>query len=280
MRTSETHPLIIGDSGPPGIEVKWFDFTVAPPYQFEVALHCNNGFGVLDLLNAARGETIVIRDTFGEVAFSDIMIVKVECDLHGNVYFDGVATKIEKIMPTCTPELPFDLLELMNKGVSVRTGRHHDGLAGFYATFANDNRGLFTWEMCGHGFTVQEALIEAKQIFDGDIRSSRRRSSEFVPPCDIVHQWFGLSYAQYLTVPRSVLQSMPEDWQQRFVDCLNELDEAIDWPPKNGTYRVQLMTTRQNYEEGGFVETVWDKELEDPLMDYERGRRRIPRKAA
>jgi hypothetical protein len=73
---------------------------------------------------------------------------------------------------------------------------------------------------------------------------------------------------------------MPEDWQQRFVDCLKELDDAIDWQPKNGTYRVQLMTTRKNWEEGGFVETIWDKELDDPLMDYQRGQRRVPKKAA
>jgi len=40
-----------------------------------------------------------------------------------------------------------------------------------------------------------------------------------------VHGLFGLSYAQYLTIPRSVLQSMPVKWQEQFVQCLNELDE-------------------------------------------------------
>lgn len=40
-----------------------------------------------------------------------------------------------------------------------------------------------------------------------------------------IHEWFELSYAQYLTIPRSVLQSMPQEWQDRFVKCLEELKE-------------------------------------------------------
>jgi hypothetical protein len=77
-----------------------------------------------------------------------------------------------------------------------------------------------------------------------------------------IHYWFELSYAQYLTIPRSVLQSMPSGWQERFVACLNELDETIDWRPKAGRYWVQLKDGSGRY-------------TEDPLMDYERGRRHI-----
>ena len=77
-----------------------------------------------------------------------------------------------------------------------------------------------------------------------------------------VHYWFELSYAQYLTIPRSVLQSMPVEWQQRFVKCLEDLDEAIDWRPPEGQYMVKLK--------------VGGKTVNDPLMDYERGRRHIP----
>jgi len=77
-----------------------------------------------------------------------------------------------------------------------------------------------------------------------------------------VHGWFELSYAQYLTIPRSVLQSMPDEWQARFVACLEQLDEAIRWRPETGRYWVRLKDG-----DGRFVR--------DPLMDYERGRRRI-----
>lgn len=83
-----------------------------------------------------------------------------------------------------------------------------------------------------------------------------------VPP-PLVHDWFGLSYAQYLTVPRSVLQSMPEEWQVRFVTLLRELDRKIDWTPEEGWYWVCLKDER-------------GRPIDDPLADYERGRRRIP----
>lgn len=55
-----------------------------------------------------------------------------------------------------------------------------------------------------------------------------------------IHEWFELTYAQYLTIPRSVLQSMDLEWQARFVACLEELDDTIDWRPPEGRYWVQL----------------------------------------
>lgn len=48
--------------------------------------------------------------------------------------------------------------------------------------------------------------------------------------------WFGLSYANYLVVPRTVLQSMPDEWQERFVACLQEIDGTfpdLDLPSYN-----------------------------------------------
>jgi hypothetical protein len=77
-----------------------------------------------------------------------------------------------------------------------------------------------------------------------------------------VHHWFELSYAQYLTIPRSVLQSMPIEWQQRFVDCLNQLDDAIDWRPIEGRYWVELRDGKGRI-------------AHDSLRDYERGRRKV-----
>ncbi len=77
-----------------------------------------------------------------------------------------------------------------------------------------------------------------------------------------IHLWFELSYAQYLTIPRSVLQSMPVEWQRRFVECLEQMDETIDWRPKKGCYWVKLKDN-----DGRFAH--------DELQDYERGRRRI-----
>jgi hypothetical protein len=42
-----------------------------------------------------------------------------------------------------------------------------------------------------------------------------------------IHGWFGLTYSSYLVLPRTVLQSMPVEWQERFVDLLEELGEAM-----------------------------------------------------
>ena len=63
---------------------------------------------------------------------------------------------------------------------------------------------------------------------------------------------------------RSVMQSMPVDWQRRMVALLNEANKAvyehdIDIPDR---FEVRLRDERGRY-------------LEDPLADYERGRRRL-----
>ena len=55
-----------------------------------------------------------------------------------------------------------------------------------------------------------------------------------------IHGWFNLTYASYLVLPRSVLQSAPIEWQRRFVDCLNELEELFGEVPEKGTYHVNL----------------------------------------
>lgn len=93
---------------------------------------------------------------------------------------------------------------------------------------------------------------------------------------DKIHEWFELSYAQYLTVPRSVLQSMPDKWQSKFVSLLEELDETIDWRPVDGTYKVSLNNIVENYSENEerFIEE-WGPDISDPLQDYQRGRRKV-----
>jgi hypothetical protein len=70
-----------------------------------------------------------------------------------------------------------------------------------------------------------------------------------------VHNWFELSYAQYLTVPRSIMEAMPNEWQERMVKCLEELDETFDWRPKEGRYWVKLKDGNGRY-------------VSDPLMQY------------
>jgi hypothetical protein len=96
---------------------------------------------------------------------------------------------------------------------------------------------------------------------------------------DPIHDWFELTYAQYLTIPRSVLQSMPVEWQRRFVRCLEQLDDAIDWrPASHQQYRVTLHQPNEDRRDSDEDE-YWGPARPDPLGDYQRGRRRVPRKS-
>ena len=85
---------------------------------------------------------------------------------------------------------------------------------------------------------------------------------------EYIHEYFGLSYANYLVVPRVVLQSMPEEWQRQFVELLGAMGDSIaeEWEPEGG-YHVEARTS------SGQI-TI------DPYSDYERGWRRLPRKGS
>lgn len=73
-----------------------------------------------------------------------------------------------------------------------------------------------------------------------------------------IHIWFELSYAQFLTVPRLVMESMPYEWQKKMVELLQEMDATFDWRPKKGRYWVKLKDDR-----GRFAHA--------PLADYRHG---------
>ena len=42
-----------------------------------------------------------------------------------------------------------------------------------------------------------------------------------------IHTWFGLSYANYQVLHRTLMQSMPVEWQERMVACMEELRDAF-----------------------------------------------------
>lgn len=82
---------------------------------------------------------------------------------------------------------------------------------------------------------------------------------------EAIHLWFNLTYANYLVLPRAVLQSMPDEWQERFVTCLDELDRhGFDWEPPPS----YLVTARDV--NGRFIRNT------DP--PYNRGRTRVPQR--
>jgi hypothetical protein len=111
------------------------------------------------------------------------------------------------------------------------------------------------------GHHVPEALAYADRL-----RAGEETLDGALVELNPIHLWFELTYAQYLTIPRSVLQSMPQGWQARMVACLEELDATIDWRPAEGRYWVELRDAK------GRIRS-------DPLKDYERGRRRVPHRS-
>ncbi|MGW4270808.1 hypothetical protein ACWEGQ_00220 [Streptomyces seoulensis] len=60
-----------------------------------------------------------------------------------------------------------------------------------------------------------------------------------------VHGYFGLSYANYLVLPRTLLQSMPDEWQHQLVGLLNQFHDAFEHVPQAETYQVAAGKTMQ-----------------------------------
>ena len=84
---------------------------------------------------------------------------------------------------------------------------------------------------------------------------------EWVDEPEPIHLWFGLTYSNYLVLPRSILQSMPQPWQARFCELLSDAQEAfghLDWP----TYDVCTRGDGGRYKR-------------DPIPHYNRGRTRL-----
>lgn len=57
-----------------------------------------------------------------------------------------------------------------------------------------------------------------------------------------VHTWFGLSYCNYQVLQRTLMQSMPTEWQERIVACLEELADAYSHLKLPEAYRVEAAT--------------------------------------
>lgn len=96
---------------------------------------------------------------------------------------------------------------------------------------------------------VRQALTDLLDWGENPEGSARLRMTEaldqareaLTPQHEAIHGWFGLTYANYLVLPRAVLQSMPDDWQTDFCNLLDELYlefGQLDWP----AYDVRVLT--------------------------------------
>jgi len=103
-----------------------------------------------------------------------------------------------------------------------------------------------------------------------------------------VHTWFGLTYANYQVLHRTLMQSMPVGWQERMVACLEELREAysqLEWPDgyivvpgreeRYGDLSPAQRHLVEHLETDGRDRKRWDLVLvptSDPVPHYNRGR--------
>lgn len=104
-----------------------------------------------------------------------------------------------------------------------------------------------------------------------------------------VHTWFGLTYANYQVLHRTLMQSMPVGWQERMVACLEELREAysqLEWPDgyivlpgrehEYGSLSRAARHLVEHLETDGQDRERWERVLvpmgDDPVPHYNRGR--------
>ncbi len=113
------------------------------------------------------------------------------------------------------------------------------------------------------GKTYEEIIKEANSRVGKQMTKDNGVRLDFDYDQDSIHMFFGLSYSNYITLPRSALQSMPNKWQREFVKLLHEMGDAIadDFTPPGG-YRVSALDEKNRF-------------TKDPYADYERGRRRL-----
>lgn len=79
-----------------------------------------------------------------------------------------------------------------------------------------------------------------------------------------VHLWFGLSYCSYAVIPRSVAQSMPHNWQARFVTLMEEMNVEITKAGLPDVAGYKCLAVDDN-----------GKFMKDFYRSYSRGRRNV-----
>jgi hypothetical protein len=91
-----------------------------------------------------------------------------------------------------------------------------------------------------------------------------------------IHLWFNLTYSNYLVLPRTLMQSMPVDWQTRMVACLEELTSAYSHIEHPDAYDVTAAVecTYSDLSEEDMKELGIDRATEPAHADDETWERR------
>ncbi|HBN8303649.1 hypothetical protein KUC74_09520 [Pseudomonas aeruginosa] len=99
----------------------------------------------------------------------------------------------------------------------VDIGRHWLDLLTQLGLLNRVQRSPALWEISQQG----EDLLGAPQHFPA-------RTEQANSGYDQLWAWFGLSRSAYAVLPRVMMHAMPDDWQRRFAELMNEWDDH--WP--------------------------------------------------
>ena len=58
-------------------------------------------------------------------------------------------------------------------------------------------------------------------------------------------EWFGLSYSSFCVMPRVLMEDMPDEWQEKMAELLNQYDDAFD-QSKVGVDGCRVQATMDN----------------------------------
>lgn len=146
--------------------------------------------------------------------------------------------------------------------------------------------------------------VEHVEIIDGEPGPSWPWAPAMIGADDEpVHAWFELSYANYQVLSRTLMQSMPAEWQRRMVACLEELRGAFEHVEQAPGYEVRacrwqapdltdddtLLRVGFSWEDYHDGRTYYDRDgnevdawrtcvpvpVTDPIPHYDRGRARV-----
>ena len=72
---------------------------------------------------------------------------------------------------------------------------------------------------------------------------------------DAINEWGGLYRTQYLVLSRTLLEAMPDEWQERFVKIMEEVGEEFDFYNPDWTtpdYNIQAVGA-----DGRYIKDPW-----------------------
>ena len=165
------------------------------------------------------------------------------------------------------PENDKEVVDIMAESIDIELSMLKEGLS--------EELWLNFWEQIGYGICISDKDID-DEIYR--ICQSIRRghiNSKDVKPHNTesfkMESVWGLSHANYLTLPRSIIQEMPIEWQDTLAGLLNELGDTVESFVEEGqSYWVELGEESRKSDEDlkeGEEHIVYP----DKLIEYKHG---------